>query len=197
MSLLHIIATFLIKAPDHCDCMEGSDGPNCRRKCKNVQDGPFCRPVCPLLKYANEQNNCTDCHTNCLKGWVLGRVLAPAHEKVLAIVWQSTCYNPQQTKKKIAIKIIGIIMIYWSYYEKVSRSSWVGLRHGDWWCYVDPHDSFRHNVLLNANHAGSAGKRTWLGVPNAQTVPYSIWPSKLHQSIYTHEIHETEFKPCA
>ena len=36
-----------------------------------------------------------------------------------------------------------------------SHSSWAGLRHGDWWCYVDPHNSFSHNVLLNAKSAGS------------------------------------------
>ncbi|XP_072181160.1 receptor tyrosine-protein kinase erbB-4-like [Diadema setosum] len=54
--------------PDNCTCMSGYEGPNCRRKCRNVQDGPYCRQSCPELKFANAQKNCTDCHPNCLEG---------------------------------------------------------------------------------------------------------------------------------
>eukprot|EP00057_Strongylocentrotus_purpuratus_P026898 XP_011681372.1 PREDICTED: receptor tyrosine-protein kinase erbB-4 isoform X1 [Strongylocentrotus purpuratus] len=54
--------------PDQCDCQSDSTGTNCRRMCRNVQDGPFCRAECPEPKFANAQKNCTDCHSNCLKG---------------------------------------------------------------------------------------------------------------------------------
>ena len=40
----------------------------------------------------------------------------------------------------------------------------VSLRHRDYGFSADSHNSFPRAMLLNANRAGSTGKRTWLGV---------------------------------
>ena len=55
-----------------------------------------------------------------------------------------------------------------------------------------------HNMLPNAQNAGSAGKRTpLLGGPSRQSVPNSTWPSELHRSNLHvhHKMHESEFEP--
>ena len=41
-------------------------------------------------------------------------------------------------------------------------------------CYVDPHDSFPHNVLLNAKSVGSMGKRTQPGVQHSNGLQFNM-----------------------
>ena len=65
---------------------------------------------------------------------------------------------------------------------KVSRTSWASLWHGDWGRYVDPYDSFPHNVSLNVKSTGSAGKRTRPGVqcPNGPQFNMAIRVTSEH-----------------
>jgi hypothetical protein len=56
-------------------------------QCLHYKDGPFCVAECPQSKYADEHNNCSQCHPNCVDGCTgPGNTLGPGACTSCAVV---------------------------------------------------------------------------------------------------------------
>lgn len=55
------------QSPEHCvKCLHFKDGPNCVEKCPDGLQGASSF----IFKYAEANNECHPCHSNCTQGWV-------------------------------------------------------------------------------------------------------------------------------
>lgn len=66
------------QGPEHCvKCLHFKDGPNCVEKCPDGLQGASSF----IFKYAEANNECHPCHSNCTQGWV----------HITVVGWFKTC----------------------------------------------------------------------------------------------------------
>ena len=110
----------------------------------------------------------------------------------LILFFKGLCSKSQNTFISIVLRCF-IETKFWQTidHRKATHSSSAGLRHADKWFYADPCDSSQIMCCWMRKMRVQRASEHGLG-SIAQTVPNSIWPSELHRSIRTHEMHEPE-----